>query len=93
MVNEQPKGEKMTRIYCSFSDGNIYVLHKNCDLKTLMDEQAGYDGILICVSKGLFEMVEYVNGKETGFTTKAVTVENNINDFERTVASCLCAWL
>lgn len=93
MVNGLPKGEKMTRIYCSFSDGNIYVLHENCDLKTLMDEQAGYDGILICVSKGLFEMVEYVNGKRTSFTTKTVADVNNINDFEMAVASCLCAYL
>ena len=57
-------------IYCSFSDGDIYVLQDNCDLKTLMDEQAGGDGILICVSKGLFEMVEYVDGKETSFITR-----------------------
>lgn len=70
MVNEQPKGEMMAKIYCSFSDGEIYVLHDNCDLKTLMDEQAGGDGILIRVSKGLFEMVEYVDGKETSFTTR-----------------------
>lgn len=82
----------MTKIYCSFSDGNIYVLHENCDLKTLMDEQAGCDGILICVSKGLFEMLEYVDGKETSFTTKTVAVANNINDFEKAVASCLRAW-
>lgn len=74
MVNEQPKGEMMTKIYCSFSDGNIYVLHENCDLKTLMNEQAGYDGMLICMSKGLFEMVEYVDGEENGFTTYVSTV-------------------
>lgn len=70
MVNEQPKGEMMAKIYCSFSDGDIYILHDNCDLKTLMDEQAGYNGVLICVSKGVFEMVEYVDGEESGFTTR-----------------------
>lgn len=57
-------------IYCSFSDGDIYVLQDNSDLKTLMDEQAGYNGVLISVSKGLFEMVEYVDGEESGFTTR-----------------------
>lgn len=57
-------------IYCSFSDGDIYVLQDNCDLKTLMDEQAGNNGVLISVSKGLFEMVEYVDGEESGFTTR-----------------------
>lgn len=60
----------MAKIYCSFSDGDIYVLHDNCDLKTLMDEQAGYNGVLICVSKGVFEMVGYVDGKETSFITR-----------------------
>lgn len=83
----------MTKIYCSLSDGNIYVLHENCDLKTLMDEQAGCNGILICISKDLFEMVEYVDGKETSFITKVIAVANNINDFEKAVESCLCAWL
>ena len=88
----------MAKIYCSFSDGDIYVLHDNCDLKTLMDEQAGYNGVLICVSKGVFEMVEYVDGEESGFTTrvnpktsKTVAVAN-INDLEKAVASCLRAW-
>lgn len=78
-------------IYCSFSDGNTYVLQDNSDLKTLMDEQAGYNGVLISVSKGLFEMVEYVDGEETIFTTKTVAVAN-INDLEKAVASCLRAW-
>ena len=35
-----------------------------------MDEQAGGDGLLIYASKELFEIIEYMDGKESGFTTR-----------------------
>lgn len=47
------------------------MLHKHCPLELLMDEQIiGGDGLLIYASEEAFEIVEYMNGKETGYTTK-----------------------
>lgn len=60
----------MIKLFYSYRDGEIYLLHKRCQLKLLMDEQAGGDGLLIYASKELFEIVEYMGGKESGFTTR-----------------------
>lgn len=60
----------MVKLFYSYRDGEIYLLHKRCPLKLLMDEQAGGDGLLIYASKELFEIVEYMDGKESGFTTR-----------------------
>lgn len=60
----------MVKLFYSYRDGEIYLLHKRCQLELLMDEQAGGDGLLIYASKELFEIVEYMDGKESGFTTR-----------------------
>ena len=58
----------MGKLFYSYRDGEVYILHKRCPLELLMDEQAGGDGLLIHASKELFEIVEYMDGKESGFT-------------------------
>lgn len=58
----------MGKLFYSYRDGEVYILHKLCPLELLMDEQAGGDGLLIYASKELFEIVEYMDGKESGFT-------------------------
>lgn len=58
----------MGKLFYSYRDGEVYILHKCCPLELLMDEQAGGDGLLIYASKELFEIVEYMDGKESGFT-------------------------
>lgn len=60
----------MARLFYSYRDGEVYILHKCCPLELLMDEQAGGDGLLIYASKELFEIVEYMDGKESGFTNR-----------------------
>lgn len=58
----------MGKLFYSYRDGEVYILHKCCPLELLMEEQAGGDGLLIHASKELFEIVEYMDGKESGFT-------------------------
>lgn len=58
----------MGKLFYSYRDGEVYILHKSCPLELLMDEQAGGNGLLIYASKELFEIVEYMDGKESGFT-------------------------
>lgn len=60
----------MGKLFYSYRDGEVYFLHKRCPLELLMDEQAGGNGLLICASKELFEIVEYMDGEESGFTTR-----------------------
>lgn len=60
----------MVELFYSYRDGEVHMLHKRCPLELLMDEQAGGDGLLIYASKELFEIVEYMDGKESGFTTR-----------------------
>lgn len=60
----------MGKLFYSYRDGEVYILHKSCPLELLMDEQAGGDGLLIYASKELFEIAEYMDGKESGFTTR-----------------------
>ena len=60
----------MGKLFYSYRDGEVYILHKRCPLKLLMDEQAGGDGLLIYASKELFEIVEYMYGEESGFTAR-----------------------
>ena len=60
----------MGKLFYSYRDGEVYILHKCCPLELLMDEQAGGDGLLIHASKELFEIVEYMDGEESGFTTR-----------------------
>lgn len=60
----------MGKLFYSYRDGEVYILHKSCPLELLMDEQAGGNGLLIYASKELFEIVEYMDGEESGFTTR-----------------------
>lgn len=60
----------MARLFYSYRDGEVYILHKLCPLELLMDEQAGGDGLMIYASKEVFEIVEYMDGNESGFTTR-----------------------
>lgn len=60
----------MGKLFYSYRDGEVYILHKCCPLKLLMEEQAGGDGLMIYASKEVFEIVEYMDGNESGFTTR-----------------------
>lgn len=60
----------MGKLFYSYRDGEVYILHKCCPLELLMEEQAGGDGLLMYASKELFEIIEYMDGKESGFTTR-----------------------
>lgn len=60
----------MGKLFYSYRDGEVYILHKCCPLELLMDEQAGGDGLLIYASKELFEIIEYMDGKESRFTAR-----------------------
>ena len=74
----------MARLFYSYKDGELYVLHQHCSLATLMDEQSAFDGLLIHARKGMFEMVEYINGKEHKFKTK-MTIEYDENALVREI--------
>ena len=58
----------MGKLFYSYRDGEVYILHKRCPLELLMEEQAGGDGLLMHASKELFEIVEYMDGLVFGFT-------------------------
>lgn len=60
----------MGKLFYSYRDGEVYILHKRCPLELLMEEQAGGDGLLMYASKELFEIIEYMNGEESGFTAR-----------------------
>lgn len=61
----------MVKLFYSYRDGQVYMLNKHCPLELLMDEQiSGGNGLLIYAGEEAFEIVEYMSGKETGYTTK-----------------------
>lgn len=60
----------MVKLFYSYRNGDVYILHKRCLLGQLMDEKAGGDGLMIYASKEVFEIVEYMDGEESGFTTR-----------------------
>ena len=60
----------MTKMFYSFDDGNLYHLHRHCDLETLMHEQFTQNGVLICAEDDKFELVEYNGGCEIEFDTR-----------------------
>lgn len=37
----------MGKLFYSYRDGEVYILHKRCPLELLMEEQAGGDGLLM----------------------------------------------
>lgn len=70
----------MTKLFYSYRDGQVYMLHKYCPLELLMDEQiSGGGGLLIYASEEAFEIVEYMNGKETGYTTVRTRTAEPLN--------------
>ena len=60
----------MVKLFYSYRNGEVYILHKRCLLGQLMDEKAGGDWLMIYASKEVFEIVEYMDGNESGFTTR-----------------------
>lgn len=68
--NTIERTETMARMFYSYQDGDVYFITKKCGLELLMDEQAGDNGLLIIADEDVFEIVEYLNGVESGFTTK-----------------------
>lgn len=77
----------MGKLFYSYQDGIIYLLHDHCDLKALMSEQAGDNGILIYARKCCLELIEYKNGKETQFKTSLIHSEENA--FGEMAETCL----
>lgn len=83
----------MVKLFYSYNDGSVYVPHKECPLELLMKEQAGTDGLLIFASRDVFEIVEYIDGEESGFTTRIkpnyrksqsglfAEMDKNVNEF------------
>ena len=92
----------MGRLFYSYRDGEVYILHKCCPLELLMDEQAGGNGLLIRASKELFEIVEYMDGKESGFTLVMnpktseplsgimFDMDKDVNEYDSTVMGKKC---
>lgn len=80
----------MVKLFYSYHDGSVYVLHKHCSLELLMKEQTGGDGLLIFASKGVFEIVEYIDGVESGFTTRVMPkVKKSASDFMYEMDCCV----
>lgn len=92
----------MGKLFYSYRDGEVYILHKCCPLELLMEEQAGGDGLLMYASKELFEIVEYMDGKESGFTTRVkpktseplsvimFDMDSDVNEYVSTVTGEKC---
>lgn len=85
----------MARMFYSYQDGDVYFITKKCGLELLMDEQAGDNGLLIIADEDVFEIVEYLNGRKSGFTTKIrakkaapePTLDDVMKEMEKTVNS------
>lgn len=61
----------MAKLFYSYRDGQVYMLHKYCPLELLMDKQiSGGNGLLIYASEEAFEIVEYMHGKESGYAVE-----------------------
>ena len=80
----------MVKLFYSYHDGSVYMLHKHCTLELLMEEHAGGDGLLIFADKKVFEIVEYIDGVESGFTTRLVPkVKEPVNGFMCDMDKCI----
>lgn len=62
----------MGKMFYSYDDGQLYMLHGECTLRTLMEEQATENGMLIHTCVGLFELVEYIGGNPIEFDTRLI---------------------
>lgn len=74
----------MVKMFYSYNDGNVYMLHEHCPLELLMEEHTGGDGILMLASKKALEIAEYIDGVESGFATRvAPKVKEPVNGLVR----------
>lgn len=62
----------MGKMFYSYDNGQLYTLHGKCTLRTLMEEQATENGMLIHTCGGLFELVEYIGGYPVEFDTRLI---------------------
>lgn len=62
----------MGKMFYSYDDGQLYMLHGECTLRTLMKEQATENGMLIHTCEGMFELVEYIGGNPVEFDTRLI---------------------
>lgn len=62
----------MGKMFYSYDDGQLYMLHRHCTLDTLMDEQKTENGVLIRYAEEVFETVEYIGGKPVEFDTRVI---------------------
>ena len=62
----------MGKMFYSYDDGQLYMLHGECTLRTLMKEQATENGMLIHTCESLFELVEYIGGRPVEFDTRII---------------------
>lgn len=61
----------MTRLFYSYRDGQVRMLHKHCPLELLMDKQiSGGNGLLVHAGEGAFEIAGRMCGKESGCAIK-----------------------
>lgn len=80
----------MVKLFYSYHDGSVYMLHEHCTLELLMEEHSGGDGLLIFADKKVFEIVEYIDGVESGFTTRLVhKVKEPVNGFMCDMDKCI----
>lgn len=74
----------MVKMFYSYNDGNVYMLHEHCPLELLMEKHTGGYGLLILASKKALEIVEYIDGVESGFTTRVMPkVKEPVNGLMR----------
>ena len=62
----------MGRMFYSYDDGQLYMLHGECTLRTLMKEQATENGMLIHTCENLLELIEYIGGSPVEFDTRLI---------------------
>ena len=62
----------MGKMFYSYDDGQLYMLHGECTLRTLMKEQATENGMMIHTCESMFELVEYIGGKPVEFDTRLI---------------------
>ena len=67
----------MVELFYSNQDGIIRMTHENCPLELLMNGSDGCDGFLIFADNDVFEIVEYIEGGESSFTTKVLSKSKN----------------
>lgn len=80
----------MVKLFYSYHDGSVYMLHEHCTLELLMEEHSGGDGLLIFADKKVFEIVEYIDGVESGFTTRLVPkVKEPVNGYMCDMDKCI----